>query len=366
MSDLHNLFAISSIPKPNNRWLRSCHRSYRLRVHPISTDPSDSSGRVLRVDRGQCDVMTEAGVRRAAWRAVDLSGTTVCVGDQVQLALTASDALPTVSAVAPRRSAITRIDSAPGSSVHQVLAANVDIAAICEPCHPTPTLARVERLLALAWESGARPVVILTKADLADDLESTVADVETLVLGVPLLTVVATTGEGLEAVASLTSAGETIALLGRSGAGKSTLLNALIGESVMQTSRLRADGRGRHTTTHRQMLPLPNGAFIIDTPGVKGVGIASPDGLEQVFADVEQLAADCKFNDCNHTVEPGCAVLEAVDDGVLLQRRLDSYRKLQREAAYQARRTDARLAAAERAKWKSIHKELRRSQTPRP
>jgi ribosome biogenesis GTPase len=325
---------------------------------------SEIPGRVMRVDRGQCDVMTEAGMTRALWRAAGPSEIIPCVGDLVRLS--AVGEMVTLTAIEPRHSAITRIDAAPGSSEHQVLAANVDVAAICEPCHPQPTLARVERLLALAWESGAQPVVILTKADLADDLESTVADVRALVLGVQLLTVVATTGEGLDAVASLITPGQTLALLGRSGAGKSTLLNALIGEPVMPTSRLRSDGRGRHTTTHRQMLALPNGGFIIDTPGVKGVGIPTAEGLDQVFADVEELASECRFGDCSHTVEPGCAVLEAVDDGVLLQRRLDSYRKLQREAAYQARRTDARLAAQERARWKSIHKELRRSQSARP
>jgi ribosome biogenesis GTPase len=286
------------------------------------------------------------------------------VGDEVELSLVDGHVL--VSRISPRRGAITRSAVAPGSSDHQVLAANVDVAAICEPCHPGPTLARVERMLALVWESGALPVIILTKADLADDLESIVADITPLALGVPVLCTVATTGEGLDAVRALTAAGETLALLGRSGAGKSTLLNALLDEEVMHTSRLRADGRGRHTTTHRQMLELPKGGFIIDTPGVKSVGLPTAEGLERVFAEVEQLAAQCHFNDCSHTVEPGCAVLDAVASGELLERRLDSYRKLLREAAYQARRADARLAAQERAKWKSIHKDMRRSAKIRP
>jgi ribosome biogenesis GTPase len=302
-------------------------------------------------------------VVRAIWRQQDLE-TVPCVGDIVELST--SEDLTRIAHVTPRRSAITRIDSAPHSSEHQVLAANVDLIAICEPAHPTPTLARVERMLALAWESGGRPALLVTKADLADDLESTLADFTALALGAPVLAVTATQGRGVEEVLALTHPNETVALLGPSGAGKSTLLNAMIGDSVMRTSRIRADGRGRHTTTYRQLIQLPNGAFIIDTPGLKGVGVATVDGLEQVFADIEDLAAECRFNDCSHTVEPGCAVLEAVTDGVLLERRLTSYRKLQREAAYQARRADARLAAEERAKWKAIHKEMRRSQLPRP
>lgn len=315
----------------------------------------------MRVDRGLCDVQTVAGTTRATWRASELGGLTPCVGDDVELG-EGPDDLPVVAAIGPRRSAITRIDSAPGSSEHQVLAANVTVAALCEPCHPQPVLARLERLLALAWESGARPAVVLTKADLAADLESTIADVTQLAIDVPLLPVVATRGDGVDAVRALVTDGGTLALVGRSGAGKSTLLNALVGEQVMPTSRLRADGRGRHTTTHRQMLPIPGGGFVIDTPGVKGVGIATPEGLEQVFADIEELATGCRFNDCGHTVEPGCAVLEAVAAGDLLQRRLDNYRKLQREAAYQARRADARLAAQEKARWRALHRQRRRTQ----
>jgi ribosome biogenesis GTPase len=319
----------------------------------------------MRVDRGQCDVLTAVGRVRAAWRLAALGGVVPCVGDEVLLADGADD-LPVIDQVAPRTSAITRVDAAPGSSEHQVLAANVTVVAICEPCHPTPVLARLERLLALAWESGAQPAVLLTKADLAADLESTLADIEPLAIGVQIIAVTATEGRGLDEVRALVQADGTMALVGRSGAGKSTLLNALLGADVMHTSHLRADGRGRHTTTHRQLLPLPGGGFVIDTPGVKGVGVATPEGLERVFADVEALAEECRFTDCSHTVEPGCGVLEAVEAGALPQRRLDSYRKLQREAAYQARRADARLAAQQKARWKAVTKAVRRSQLARP
>jgi len=317
----------------------------------------------MRVDRGECDVLTSDGLVRAHWRPSDAFTGGLSVGDQATVTL---GEYSLVTDIAPRHGTITRTEVAPGSSGHQVLAANVDVLAICEPCHPGPTLARLERMLALAWESGALPVIVLTKADLADDLESIIQDVTPLAIGVDVLPVTATTGAGLEHIRALIAPGMTLALLGRPGAGKSTLLNALLGEEAMVTSRLRADGRGRHTTTHRQMLMLPGGGFVIDTPGVKSVGLASSEGLEQVFADVEALTRHCRFGDCSHTVEPGCAVLDAVANDELSQRRLDSYRKLQREAAYQARRADARLAAAERAKWKSIHKELKRSARIRP
>ena len=341
--------------------------------------PSDASGaggvrlrgRVVRVDRGVCTVLAyrapldEAPVEiRAQWRAEHHDGLTPCAGDEVEV--TIDDERAVLSEIAPRRTSIARIETSPGSSQQQVLAANIDVVAICEPCHPDPTLPRIERMLAIAWESGAQPVIVLTKSDLAEDIESTVADVETLALGVDVITTVAPTGTGVESIHALVQPGETLALLGRSGAGKSTLLNALLGTEAMATSRLRADGRGRHTTTHREMFRLPNGAFVIDTPGVKGVGLPTIDGLEQTFDDIEGLAERCRFNDCTHTVEPGCAVLDAIANDELPQRRLDSYRKLLREAAYQARRADARLAAEERARWKSIHKELRRSMTPRP
>lgn len=287
-----------------------------------------------------------------------------CVGDHVVLQTDGDQTW--LAELLPRHNAITRASVYPGSSEHQVLAANVDVLAICEPCQPYPAAGRVERLLALAWEAGTRPVVLLTKTDLADDLDELVGSMQRAAVGADVLTVSVRDSEGLDDVASLAQPGETLALLGPSGAGKSTLLNALLGHETMATSSTRADGKGRHTTAHRELLPLPQGAFVIDTPGLRSIGLASTDGLDRVFPEIEELAEACRFTDCAHETEPGCAVLGAVDDGALPQRRLDSYRKLLREAAYQERRGNARLMAEERAKWKSISKQMRGEKLARP
>lgn len=336
----------------------------------MASSPTEQPGRVSRVDRGSCDVLTAAGTVRARWSAAvtrdaHLSLRTVpSVGDEVLLRLDGDQTW--LEGVLPRRNAVTRASVSPGSSQQQVLAANVDVLAICEPCHPAPAAGRVERLLALAWECGAQPAVILTKTDLAQDVPRTVADMQLLALGAPVVAVSATAGVGIEDVRSLTTPGQALALLGPSGAGKSTLLNTLLGFAAMDTSHVRADGKGRHITARRELFALADGSFIIDTPGLRSIGLATVDGLDQVFAEISSLAESCRFRDCEHRTEPGCAVLAAIDDGSLQQRRLDSYRKLLREAAYQERRGNARLAAEERARWKSIHGEMRRSGRSRP
>ncbi len=266
----------------------------------------------------------------------------------------------------PRRNAVTRASVEPGSSHQQVLAANVDVLAICEPCHPAPSAGRVERLLALAWECGAQPAVLLTKADLASDVDRTLADVSALALGAAVLPVSSLGNVGLDGVRALTAPGEAVALLGASGAGKSTLLNALLGTDAMAVSHVRDDGKGRHTTAHRELHVLDDGSYVVDTPGLRSIGLASTDGLDQVFGEISELAQTCRFNDCEHRTEPGCAVLAAMESGVLPTRRLDSYRKLLREAAYLERRGDARLAAAERTRWKSLSKQRRQPGRNRP
>ncbi|HVQ86997.1 MAG TPA: ribosome small subunit-dependent GTPase A [Actinomycetes bacterium] len=259
----------------------------------------------------------------------------------------------------PRRTAVTRASVTPGSSQRQVLAANVDVLAAVEPLNSPPSLGRIERLLTLAWESGAAPVVLLSKCDLDSAPEEWVREVSSAAPGAPVIAVSQRSGEGIEELRSLLGPGRILALVGPSGAGKSSLVNALAGETVMDTAAIREDGRGRHTTVHRELVVLADGSLVIDTPGLRSVGLASPEALDQVFADLAAAAELCRFNDCAHDTEPGCGVQAAIESGELAERRLQSWRKLQREAAYQERRTNVRLRAAEKEIWKQRTKEMR-------
>lgn len=329
-------------------------------------------GRVVRVDRGQCDVITPVGTVRADTEFVVPRDPmkVVCTGDWVAVDPEGSDPRY-VRTLLPRRTAFVRSTSSKRSE-GQVLATNIDHVVICVSLAAELDLGRIERFLALAmsgsgneaplytsalsWESQAQPVVVLTKADLVPDattLSHLVQDVEAAAPGVPVLTVSSTDGDGIDVLAAVVSDG-TAVLLGQSGAGKSTLANALLGVDVMEVQATRdADGKGRHTTTTRNLLALPGGGVLIDTPGLRGVGLwDAGTGVGQVFAEIEELAAECRFLNCAHTAEPGCAVLDAVDSGALAQRRFDSYRKLLRENQYIVAKTDARLRAEIRKDWK--------------
>lgn len=309
-------------------------------------------GRVVRVDRNMCDVFTPEGLVRADTALVMPSDPmkVVCTGDWAAVDMAAEPRL--VRALLPRRTAFVRSTSSKRSE-GQVLAVNVDHAVVCVSLAADLDLGRLERFLSLAWESGARPLVVLTKADTVPDWTHLRADTEAAAPGVPVLVVSAANGDGLEALTG-ELAGGTAVLLGQSGAGKSTLTNALVGREVQHVQAIRdADGKGRHTTTTRDMLPLPGGGVIVDTPGLRGVGLwDAQTGVGQVFAEIEELAEDCRFQDCGHQSEPGCAVLAALDEGRLTHRRLDSYRKLLRENAWIASRTDQRLRAEMRREWK--------------
>ncbi len=243
-----------------------------------------------------------------------------------------------------------------------MLAANVDVVLITVSLAAKPDEGRIERFLALAWESGARPVVVLTKADVGYRAER-VAGIEATAPGASVVVVSAHTGEGLDAVAQ-TLDGGTAALIGQSGTGKSTLVNALAGEPVAVVAPTRQrDEKGRHTTTARELIPIPGGV-LIDTPGLRGVALfGSEEGVAQTFADIEALALECRFSDCAHVSEPDCAVNAAVADGAITARRLASYRKLLRENERIAARTDARLAAQRRREWQA---RVREARPPRP
>ncbi|MFI7422396.1 ribosome small subunit-dependent GTPase A [Nonomuraea sp. NPDC049684] len=297
--------------------------------------------RISRVDRGLCTAVTAEGPVRATFAAPHPPDPllTPCTGDWAALR---PDAEPHLVALLPRHSAIVR-SSASRSSHGQVLAANVDTVLIALSLATSLDAAKLERLLALAWESGAQPVIVLTKADLAHDAGAVRAEAEALAPGVDVLVTSVATGRDIDVLAALTRG--TTVLLGPSGAGKSSLGNALLGAELLATGTVRAqDGKGRHTTVRRELLPLPGGGVLIDTPGLRGISLHdAADGLEQVFAEIEELAASCRFADCAHDTEPGCAVQAAIGSGELSGRRLRSYRKLQRENAWAASRTDARL-----------------------
>lgn len=312
-------------------------------------------GRVVRVDRGQCDIVTADGTVRADTEFVVPRDPmkVVCTGDWVAVD---PDGDPRyVRAYLPRRTAFVRSTSSKRSE-GQILAANVDHAVVAVSLALELDLGRVERFLALAWESGAQPVVALTKADLVPDpvtLAHLVQDVETSAPGVPVLAVSALHGDGLDTLVALAGSGTSV-LLGQSGAGKSTLANALVGADVMDVRAARdVDGKGRHTTTTRNLLALPSGGVLIDTPGLRGVGLFDAEtGVGQVFSEIEELAGGCRFHDCAHETEPGCAVRFAVENGELPERRLESYRKLMRENQWIVAKTDARVRAELRRDWK--------------
>ncbi|MBC7292367.1 MAG: ribosome small subunit-dependent GTPase A [Actinotalea sp.] len=361
----------------------------------LAAAPQGVPARVVRSGRGRCDVLvpadppgqlpTDAARRRAdgglppdlgadgnlahvlaAWaptleRAVAADPLAVpAAGDWVLLTPSAGRHPWAVAVVLPRRTAVVRAQVAQGSSHGQVLAANADVVAVVEGMAPDVDLARVERLLALAWSSGAEPWVVLTKADLPTDPAALAAEVADVAPGARVVAVSAVTGAGLEPLRDRLGAGATVALLGASGAGKSTLLNALVGGDVMTTRALRTDGKGRHTTVTRELHLVPDGGAVLDTPGLRTIGLAGQEALDDVFVEIDDLARQCRFSDCAHRTEPGCAVLAAIEDGTLPQRRLDSHRKLLRELEHQAARVDARLRAAQTGRERARRRAYRR------
>jgi len=322
---------------------------------------STVAARVRRVERGAVDVLTGDNPLRVLTTA---STPDLAVGDWVALGV--DDRTWYVDQLLSRRTLIKRLVVG-GRSTAQLLAANVDVVFVVVPAVPEPRVGMTERLVALAWDSGATPVVVMTKADLAVDPVGVAEDLGASAPGVDVVSVSSAVDGGYDALDAYLVPGRTCCLLGRSGAGKSTLINALVGEDLLATTDVRSDGKGRHTTTFRELVPLPGGAIALDTPGLRGVGVwLDGDGLARTFQDVEELAAQCRFNDCGHDSEPGCAVNAALDDGTLDERRVAGWRKLEREAQWIARRHDARLQAEEARRWKAITVQMRRTGRARP
>jgi ribosome biogenesis GTPase / thiamine phosphate phosphatase len=313
-------------------------------------------GRVSRVDRGALTVLTEHGPVRASARR---EGARATVGDWIAVRPDGPDGLYEVVGVAERRSSFVR--RAPGDATEeQVVAANVDVAFIVISLAAKLSPRRTERYLALAWQSGATPVLVLSKADLCAEPELALASVEAVAFGVPVILVSSVTGEGIDELRSYVTPGRTLAFLGVSGVGKSTLVNTLAGAEVLRTQDVRSDGKGRHTTTHRELVQLPGGGVLLDTPGMRGMLLwDASEGVEQAFGDVEELAAECRFHDCAHESEPGCAVTAALRDGRLSLTRFESWRLLQRELRNLEMRQNHRLRAEERRKWRIQSKAMR-------
>jgi len=309
-------------------------------------EPGHVPGRVVAAHRAAFDVQTAGDVvrTRLPGRLVHES-VDVAVGDWVGL----GDGL--IRSVLPRRSAIVR-QSAGRTSEAQTLAANVDVAFVVSSLGPDLEPRRIERYLVTIWESGALPEVILTKADRMDDPWDLVASVEAVAIGVPVHVVSAVTGYGCDALRARISGATTVVLLGSSGVGKSTLVNRFAGTELMAVKETRADDdEGRHTTTHRELFLLPGGGIVIDTPGIRELQLWAGGGVEETFADVEELASQCRFNDCSHQTEPGCAVQAALASGDLARERWDSWLKLQRELRSIEVRASARLRREEKRKW---------------
>lgn len=323
--------------------------------------------RVAVEHRGAYLLYTAGGEREAELsgrlrHAVDSRDELPAVGDWVAVADPEGADKALVQAVLPRRTKFSRMAANDhGQTIEQVVAANVDVVFLVAGLDGDLNLRRLERYLTLGWESGAEPVVVLTKTDLCDDAAAVVLEVAPVATGVPVHAVSNVTGEGIGGLAPYFTEGRTVAALGSSGAGKSSLVNRLAGEELMATGELRADGRGRHTTTNRQLLLLPIGGLFLDTPGMREIRLwESDEGLATAFEDVTAAAALCRFNDCSHEAEPDCAVRAALADGTLDAERYVSWQKLQGELKHLAVKQDARLHAEARKQYRRFARSQRK------
>jgi ribosome biogenesis GTPase / thiamine phosphate phosphatase len=317
--------------------------------------------RVVAEHRGGYYVRGARGDRlahaRGKLRDDEIWGGMPAVGDWVAVCDAPGDHAA-IEAVLPRRTKFSRKTPWLKAEEH-ILVANVDTVFLVSGLDQDFNPRRLERYLTAAWDSGANPVVVLTKLDACDDLRK-LDEAETVAIGVPVLAVSSVTGHGIDEVRALLRPARTFALLGSSGTGKSTLVNRLAGRTLMPAGDLRRDGRGRHTTRHRQLLVLPDGSILVDTPGLRELQVWEGD-VDSAFSDVAELAAACRFTDCAHETEPGCAVREALDDGSLTPERWASYRKLQRELRSIEARSSVRVQRELKRRWRTRARETRRA-----
>ena len=355
---------MSSLPDSALRTL-GWHASFAAHLKELA-DPSLEPARVIIRQKNRYVLSDgerewDAEISGRIHYAARTSGDYPAIGDWVAIRKRPDESAATIHAILTRRSCFMRKN--PGvREEEQIIAANIDVAFLVDAFDAGVNIRRLERYLVIASQSGTRPVIVLNKADLDPDADEIVDEVRTTIPGIPVIVTSAKKNQGLETMLTHLQPGETAALLGPSGAGKSTIANVLLGEERFETGEVReSDSKGRHTTSHRELVRLPSGGLLIDTPGIREIQLWDvEDGVEETFEDIEELALQCRFRDCRHGGEPGCAVAAAIESGTIDPGRLENYEKMLKERAFQERRTDKAAQLREKERWKKIMKDFKK------